>query len=222
MFLVGALAFLPVILISGAQEEGPTTQEQERRPASELTQDHGLMGILIATFLMGIALGLGLAYEGIYMDSLGGSQALIGLLGGFQAISELPTMRYGTAIARRLKGPRTLLIGYGFIGVSFLTYTFVQTPVLLLLLSTLKGIGFGLLYTNTIRTINERAPAEWSATAQSLMTVGLFGLAPLIASPLGGIVLDAFGPRAIFIGATFATGMGAVVLLISAARYKLP
>ncbi len=221
MFLVGALAFIPVILISGAQEEGPLTSEQERQPVSEIARDRGLMGLLLATFLVGIALSLGLAFEGILMDSLGGSQALIGLLGASQAIMELPTMRYGTALARRLNGPKTLLIGYAFIGGAFLSYALAQNPIMLLLVSTLKGAGFGLLYTVTIRTINLRAPAEWSATAISLMTVGIFGLAPIIASPLGGLVLDAFGARAIFIGATLAAGLGAVVLSLSAARYKL-
>ena len=221
MFLAAGLAFLPLIWVSGALEEGPPNDNQTRGPALGMLKDAGLAGILLATLMIGIALSFALAFEGIYMAHLGGNQVLIGLLGAFQAISELPTMRYGTAIARRLNGPRTLLIAYALIGGGFLAYGLARSPVVLLFLATLKGLGFGLVITNTIRMVNDRAPAEWSATAQSLISVGMFGIAPLIAGPLGGVILDTVSPQAIFITASSAAGLAALVLALAAARYKL-
>jgi MFS family permease len=71
-----------------------------------------------------------------------------------------------------------------------------------------------------VRLITSRAPAEWASTAQSLMTVGMFGLAPLIAGPLGGAIHDHISPAAIFGLGALALMLAAIVLGIGTARGK--
>jgi len=212
MFVVGSLALIPVIWIAGLQEEGQVAQQRARPPISVLMQDLGLVMILVATFFVGISTSLAIAFKGIYMHYLGGEQFLIGAFVSVSAFSEILTMRYGSRIAERLRGPRALLLSYVLMGIAFLGYVLVRTPWMLLLLAVFEGLGFGLFFTNTVHTINQRAPAEWASTAQSLMTVGMFGLAPLIAGPLGGLIHDTLGPPVIFIVGSFALGLAALVL----------
>ncbi len=221
MFVVGSLAFIAMIWIAGQQEEGPEMAAQERKPISDLLRDTGMVIILAASFLVGIALGLSIAFESIYMNYLGGGELMIGMLSGFSAFSELPTMRYGNVIVQRVRGPKALLLSYGLMGSAYLGYVFIRAPWALLLLAAVKGLGFGLFFTTTVRLVNERAPAEWSATAQALVTVGMFGLAPLVAGPLGGWVHDAVGPPAIFIGACAAIGCAVLVMLFAILRGTL-
>ncbi|MBL7162025.1 MAG: MFS transporter [Anaerolineales bacterium] len=218
MFVVGSLAFIPMIWVAGLQEEGPVTEQRSRPPISALGRDLGLVVILVATFLVGISTSLAFAFEGIYMRYLGGGQLLIGAFISASAFSEILTMRYGTRIAERLRGPRALLLAYGLMGIAFLGYVLVRTPWMLLLLAGFKGLGFGLFFTNTVHTINQRAPVEWASTAQSLMTVGMFGLAPLIAGPLGGVIHDTVGPPAIFVVGCIAVGLAAFVLIFANRR----
>ena len=218
MFVVGSLAFIPMIWVAGLQEEGPVTEQRSRPPISALGRDLGLVVILVATFLVGISTSLAFAFEGIYMRYLGGGQLLIGAFISASAFSEILTIRYGTRIAERLRGPRALLLAYGLMGIAFLGYVLVRTPWMLLLLAGFKGLGFGLFFTNTVHTINQRAPVEWASTAQSLMTVGMFGLAPLIAGPLGGVIHDTVGPPAIFVVGCIAVGLAAFVLIFANRR----
>jgi predicted MFS family arabinose efflux permease len=66
--------------------------------------------------------------------------------------------------------------------------------------------------------VAERAPEAWTATAQAALIAGMFGLAPLIAGPIGGIVFDALGPSAVFVGGSAAVGLAALVLLFATAK----
>ena len=48
-----------------------------------------------------------------------------------------------------------------------------------------------------------------------MVSASAFGLAPLIASPLGGEVYDHFGPKAVFLCASLFAGGATLVLLIT-------
>jgi PPP family 3-phenylpropionic acid transporter len=104
MFLVGSLLFLPVIWIAGKLEEGPNISRQERQPASHLFRDSGMVLLLIATFLSGIANSLFMTFGGIYTRFLGGGDLLIGMMFAFGALAELPMMFYNERISQRLRG----------------------------------------------------------------------------------------------------------------------
>jgi predicted MFS family arabinose efflux permease len=45
--------------------------------------------------------------------------------------------------------------------------------------------------------VDERIPEEWSATAQSLMTASMMGVAILVASLVGGMVMEEWGVTAV-------------------------
>ena len=53
------------------------------------------------------------------------------------------------------------------------------------------------------------------------MAVGMFGLAPLIAGPLGGWLHDTVSPGSVFWLSILALGLAALVLKIAAARGKI-
>jgi MFS family permease len=90
--------------------------------------------------------------------------------------------------------------------------------MMLLALALLRGFGFGLFISATIRLLDERAPDAWSSTVQSLREIGMSGLAPLIVAPIAGEVYDRFGLDAVFLLAATATGLAAMVLLVAAVR----
>jgi PPP family 3-phenylpropionic acid transporter len=221
MFVVGSLLYLPVIWITGQLEEGPPKDPEERAAISELARDAGLVALLVATFLAGIANSLSMTFEGIFVRSLGGGNFLIGMMTAFAAFSELPTMYYGQRIARRLHCPNTVILAYGLMASAYLGYVLLANPAVMPFFAMLKGLGFGLFFTTTVRIINERAPEEWASTAQSFVAVGMFGLAPLIAGPLGGLIHDAFSPGSVFWLAIVALGLAAVVVGLAAVRGNL-
>ena len=64
------------------------------------------------------------------------------------------------------------------------------------------GLGFGLFFICTVQAIDERVPEEWSASAQAVMNAAAWGLAPLLAGPLSGVLFDTYGIRAIYVVCT--------------------
>jgi MFS family permease len=62
--------------------------------------------------------------------------------------------------------------------------------------------------------LTERTPDEWASTAQSFLSIVWMGLSPLIAAPLGGLILDAVSPAAVF-------GLGVVAIFLAAIVLRL-
>jgi MFS family permease len=208
MFAVSSLILLPLIWILGQFQEGPSRDAKERAPVKVLFRDTGLLLLVIGAFLAGIANSLSMTFEGIYVRSLGGTSFLIGLMSAFAASSELPTMYFGQRIGIKLRGANAIILAFLLSFSAYLGFVLLPKPNIMPIFSILKGLGFGLFFTNTVRLITERTPEEWASTAQSLMTVGMFGLAPLFAGPLGGAIHDRISPAAIF-------GLGALALMLA-------
>lgn len=218
MFPITAALLVPVVLTATLLEEGPVVERAARRPFREVGRDRGLIVILAATFLMGAALGMDGAFQGIYVQHLGGGGFLVGALFGISAFSELPTMRYATALARRIGAPATLLLAYGLFAINYAGFALVRDPLLLLPLTIMKGFGFGLYFASTVRIVDERTPPEWASTVQAVMNAGAGGLAPLVASLLSGAIYDTLGPASIYTTCTALVILAMLTLSIAAAR----
>jgi MFS transporter, PPP family, 3-phenylpropionic acid transporter len=218
MFLLAGLAFLPVALCARLLEEGPVVERAARRPLREVGRDRGLLVLLAAACLVGAALGMDGAFQGVYVGHLGGGGLIVGLLFGVSAFSEFPSMRYAGAIGRRLGGPGALLLSYVLLGAAYAGFALARDPLVLVPLAVVKGFGFGLYFVSTVRLVDERTPPEWASTIQAALNAGAGGLAPLVASLLGGAIYDALGPAAVFVACACALVLAMLVLLAAVAR----
>lgn len=209
MFLITPLFYLPLIWITGKLEEGPVIAQEKRTPISLLFRNSGTMLLLLATFLSGISNSLFMIFGGIYARSLGGGNLLIGIMIAFACIAELPAMFFSNRISNRLRKTNTVLLSYALMAAAYLGYVLMTNADFLPVFSFIKGLGYGLWFTVSIRLLIERTPEEWAATAQSLLTICWFGLSPLVAGPLGGWIHDTISPAAVF-------GLGIVALILAA------
>ncbi len=219
MFIVTSLLSLPVLWSATGLEESVTPDRRTRLvPATAPTlrairQDGGLLALLMAISLVGIAEGMYGTFSGVYMDQLGGGQFMVGALFGLSALAEPPVMHYSAAIFRKLGKAVSILLAYGLVGIAFLGYGLVRQPWLILAFAMLKGAGFALYFVGNVSLIDERAPDSWTSTLQSLMNAATRGLAPLITNPLSGLLADKMGLSIIFVGAGGAAWLAAGVLL---------
>jgi PPP family 3-phenylpropionic acid transporter len=218
MFLAGGALFVPVAIAATLLEEGPVVERAARKPLREVGRDRGLIALLTAALAVGAALGMDGAFQGVYVGYLGGGGLVVGALFGISAFCELPTMRFATALAQRFGGPAVLLLAYALLAGNYAGFALARAPLVLVPLTILKGFGFGLYFVSTVRLVDERTPPEWASTVQAIMNAGAGGLAPLVASLLGGAIYDALGPPSVYIACTAAVGLAALILSIATAR----
>ena len=214
MLLVAALFALPAALAALLLTE-QTEATEARQPLQKLLRDPVIVTLTLCSFLAGGALVMNETFAGVYMDELGGGAFLVGAIWAVTALAELPTMHYADALVARFSGPRALAAAYALMGLSFLGYAFIHNPAWLLSLSLLKGLGFGLFFVATVRTVDARTPPEWSATALSVVFgVATLGLARLLGSGLAGFLYD-LSPQVLFLSCT-ALAFAAVGILLGA------
>ena len=194
----------PVAVVEGVQTSSPTLRDVRR--------DRGLITLLVAVSLVGIAEGMYGTFSGVYMDYLGGSQFLVGALFGLSALAEPLVMHYSGAIFHKLGKPVSILLAYALVGIAFLGYGLVRQPGLVLAFAMLKGAGFALYFVGNVSLIDERAPEAWTSTLQSLMNAATRGLAPLITNPLGGWLADSMGLPIVFLGSGITSLLAAGVM----------
>lgn len=220
MFAIGAAMSLVVAYLALGLEESATVERHHRAPLRSIMRDRLLVGVLITTFLAASAIGMEFTFVGIYMSKLGGSGLLVGLIFAVAALFELPGMRYSGALAARIGPGEALLAAYSLLVLAYLGYSVAPSPYALLACSVLRGLGYGLFYVGTIRFLNERAPAEWSATVQGIMNATAYGLGQLITRPLGGRIFDAFGPRVLYLFCSLlvASAAGIMALMVRIGR----
>jgi MFS family permease len=222
MFWVTALLFLPTIgIASGLQTVAEAQTAVQRVPLRTILQDRALVTLLLATWLMGITLGVAIIFEGIIMAALGGGQLLIGVFLGVIGFSEIPGMRLSGELIKRLGGRPTLLLAYVLFGGAFAGYALAGSPTILMIFGVIRGLGFGLFLASTVTLLNDNAPPGWAATVQSLREAGMFGLAPLLVAPVAGLLYDRWGAAAPFWLAVASTGLAILVLVARHSTAKL-
>ena len=219
MFVLAGLLLLPVLFSALLLDEGAATVRQHEYRLHAVLRDRTVLAIIIATSLMGATLSMDGAFGGIFIDRLGGGALLVGIVTAVGGFSQFPAMQRGSALARRFGGMPTLLIACTLMALGHAGYTIATVPAVLAGLAVFKGFGFGLFFVSAVRLLDERSPPVWATTVQALMQAGGWGIAPLIAGPLSGIIFDTWGPRAVF--ATCCTLLiiaGAVVVLMPERR----
>ncbi|MBN2394356.1 MAG: MFS transporter [Anaerolineae bacterium] len=224
MFIVTSVLTLPVLwAATGLEESAPAapiagaqiTKSAVSPTLRDVRRDRGLVALLVAVSLVGIAEGMYGTFSGVYMDHLGGGQFLVGALFGLSALAELPVMHYSGAIFRKFGKPIAVSLAYGLVGIAFLGYAMARQPWLLLVFAMVKGVGFALYFVGNVSLIDERAPEAWTSTLQSMMNAATRGLAPLITNPLGGWLADSLGLPVIFLGSGLAALLATGVLLVA-------
>ena len=225
MFITGGVLFFTVAFAATLLEEAPpprqspvARQAQLARLPIRITKDPLFMILLGATFLVGVGMSMGGTFSGIYMARLGGNEMQIGAILGISSLFEVPAMAVGRKIFDRIGGTNTLISGFALVIVSFTGFSLSHTPWALLFFTGFKGFGFGLYYISLVKLINDRAPEALSTTYQSIMYALGWGIAPLIGSPLSGILFDSLGPSRLFL---ISAGVVVIAILLLLPTYAI-
>lgn len=218
LFLAGGVLFalrsLSVLLIEPIGKAAtPAADEPPVKFINLLRRDHTFLIFLLATLLWSSCWNGFFIYATIYMDQLGGSSFLLGLMMALTALGEVPSVFYADRLVHRLGSLKTTIIGI----VSFLIILAVIPSItntsLLAAVNGLRGLGFGLWIVAGVRFVDRIAPDNYHGTYQGLFSLMNFNLPVLIAMPLMGYLFDHVSIQSVF-RAQFALGVAALFIFL--------
>jgi PPP family 3-phenylpropionic acid transporter len=126
---------------------------------------------------------------------------------------EVAVMRFGRPLLARIGAPRALLLAAMAAVPRWALIAWVTDPVALVAVQVLHGVAFGVFWIAGVQLMAEKAPAQVSASAQSLFSAASYGVGALVGAVLAGEVRAAWGTAAIFQALTLvscgATGFAA-------------
>ncbi len=219
MFLACGTFFLVFAIGAGLLEEGAATPSDQRFRLSLVWHDPGMLTALTVSLVIGLGWGLSTPFLGVYVARLGGNAAQIGLLYAVAAIVSSQVMRFQARWVRKLGDASVLAFGCTCMAVNYAVIAFVHNPNLLIASSALEGVGFALFFVGTVRIVDQRAPVGCSSTLQSIRNGLTYGIAPLLASPAGGLVFGA-GGAGVFMLTSGLMLIGAIIALLSRQRLE--
>jgi MFS family permease len=161
--------------------------------------------------LVGTATSASWSFVPLRIAAGGGGPFLVGLGACLAALVEIPFMRASARLGKH-SGLRTLYVtGCAIYVAMMLAWALVANPVVVALIKTVSGAGFGLTYVALVVITGRLMPATLQNTGQALMQTTGQGIAPIVGSALGGLVYQHLGAPTLFAGAAALTAAGASV-----------
>jgi MFS transporter, PPP family, 3-phenylpropionic acid transporter len=159
-----------------------------------LFTDPGWVVFLMVVFAGGVGLSAMHNFLFLYMNDLGAGGTRMGLALTIATTSELGFFFFSDRLLRKF-GPRKLIVVAVIAGgVRLLGYSFTTVPWVVLVIQTLHGPAFGLLYIAGVSYAAAVAPAGMGATAQGLVTGANFGLGAFTGALTAGMMYQRYGP----------------------------
>jgi MFS transporter, PPP family, 3-phenylpropionic acid transporter len=170
-----------------------------------------LGSFFVVSVALWTAVGAVMTFASIHLIALGGDGAMVGALWALGAVIEVPLMFTFPVLVRRTGPEPLVVIGAVAYGLRALGWALAPSPLVLVALAPIGGVGFAFVYIGTVMVIARRVAASSQATAQGLFSGTTFSLGSIFGAVLGGQLAQATSIPALFVvsaGIAFASAVG--------------
>ena len=223
IYITGAGMYILVSLIAGKLEEPQSVEpaaEQDTAPlTSEVEPQHTkqplkpMMVVFLASyFVFSLAFFNAFGFTGPILAMRGASNFIIGLVGTIVGIGGMIVRKTNSKMLARISIQDAMLISVVMGIIPILVYGWVESITALLLISLLRGAGWGMFSLCSIKFIDKQASVENASTLQSTLIM-LNTLSNIIASTLSGYLYDT-NPTLIFLISAIAAVVSFGIILV--------
>ena len=196
LLLMGCLT---VIVCIGIKTDRPVSSDGVNNlNVNRLLKNYSYMSFLIFAMIMIIPHRSAFIFLPNLMEMVGGSDGELGMVFTIMAISEIPIFLYSKILIRKFKPVNLILFSTIFFILRQALYLVSTTPFHVLAIQLLQGPSFALFINGTVYYIDELAPPELKATAQTFATSIFFGISGMVGSYVGGWMIDNYGLRSMY------------------------
>ncbi|WAH37189.1 MFS transporter [Alicyclobacillus dauci] len=216
--IAAAMALVGLLLYPKADMEAPVTVSGKRTlsPFSgigKLVQNRRFVWLLVFTLLVSISTQMNSNFFTLYYSGLHRPLGLLGLIYSFGAFSELPFFFISGRWIERYGAERMMLLASSVFLFRWLILAFGPPTWVLFCLQLLHGLSFGISFAAGVAVASQFSEVSNRTTAQTVYSAVNVGLAAMIASALGGVVLQAFGPRTLYACSTVVSAVGVLGMI---------
>ena len=194
--LLGATALATLTLPDVPPGRNPPSFAQLGR----LARSGGLGTLVAVTTLHGTTLALYDRLFALHADRLGVPDAWTAVAIGAGVAVEVAVLWWGRAVLHRVGPGRALVLAAGLGVVRWAATALAPVPIVLAA-QLLHGATYGLFWVAGVALFSERAPPALASSAQTLLTMGMFGVGPLLAMGAAAALLPRVGTTGLFLGA---------------------
>lgn len=196
------VAWSMVALSPTATPPGEPTTTGLRAVGTLVLAGPRLLLMLAAGFLVTTGVSAILTFVPLRIGGLGGTPFLVGVAAGLAAVVEIPAMVLSGRIIRKLGLRGTFVLGALVYAGGFALLSAASSPVAIVVVVSLNGIGFALIYVGMVVIVDTLVVPSLRATGQGLRHAVMFGLAPILGAAGGGLLYGPAGPGALFLVAS--------------------
>jgi len=171
-FLVLTLLSSLAIVLQQTRRTGP---EVSFRDAGKLLRDRFLLIFLLFIVLVSIGQSAITFFLSLYMRDIGATPEITGTAISMEGISELPFYFIAAWLLHRMKPGRVVLIAVTGTILRLSLYALNNNPGAVIGIECMNGITWTLLWIASVEFVNERIPAKWRTTGQSLLWAAYYG-----------------------------------------------
>lgn len=164
-----------------------------------LLEQPKLLGLALMIVIIGFGNAGIWAFQTTYLRELGAPASLIGVVGMFSAVVELPFMFFADYLMKRYSAYRLLLIGMLlYMTLRLMVFFFPSVPIIMIE-QAMNGIGFTFYTIGIVRSISDQTASEGETRMMlAFFTVTLVNLTSIVSGPVAGSLFDRFGPHILY------------------------
>ena len=129
----------------------------------------------------------------VLVKNVGGTSGDLSMAISLIAVSEIPVFLFSAYLIKRFGAVKIIFVSAFFFALRQLLFLFVSTPSQIILMQFSHGLSFAFFLPATVYYVDSMAPDNLKATAQTLCFAIFAALGGILASSLGGIVIDSYG-----------------------------
>jgi PPP family 3-phenylpropionic acid transporter len=217
-FYIYGVANIPVFLLILLDKNDGTKAKSIKLKDMQIGKLFGnyfYVTFLIFFVALNMPSNISLSFLPYLMKEMGADSSQLGLIMGYKALLEVPVLIYLVRLRRRFSLPSLMMLGGLFYITESLLYSVSNGIISLIAISTLHGLGGGIIIGCGANYIYGLAPKDLKATAQTV-SGSVTATAGILGNLMGGYLVDAIGIRRFYL---VCAGIMVVALLFFAATF---
>lgn len=180
--------------------------------SSEILRREVLVFLFIAMMML-VSHSTYYGFFSIYLESLGYSRTMIGILWALGPLGEVLVMFFSGRIIKKFGPRRVLAFSLLMAVIRWTVYASTSSVPYLVLGQILHSFTFGTFHIASVRYVDALFPGSMKNTAQALYSSAAYGMGLVIGTIACGLLYDELGAQVLFLLSALVSGAAFIVLL---------